>query len=83
MIRTVAQEWEHYASSCLPSDAGEIQRDETKQAFMAGVFAGLTQLVSRCALNPDGDPLGKVLDDLHDESSEECKAIIRANAMKQ
>ena len=60
----IMQEAERFLSAVLPKDAGEIQKEETLKAFIAGFVAAslfhsgpLTELDDQEALN--------VLDDLH------------------
>lgn len=36
---TVASLWERFASTCVPADAGPVQRHETRMAFYGGASA--------------------------------------------
>lgn len=50
-MRTINDEWEDYLEKVLPSDAGEVQIRETRQAFIAGA----TSLVALLNSHSDQD----------------------------
>ena len=37
--KPVAEHWKFYEFNCMPDEAGRTQREETKQAFYAGMYA--------------------------------------------
>lgn len=43
-VKTALGLWEDYARKVMPPNAPEVQRVETKLAFMSGLFAMLTEM---------------------------------------
>jgi hypothetical protein len=44
-MRTVQEEWERYALSCIPPEAPEIQFRECRRAFFAGASALMNRVI--------------------------------------
>lgn len=42
--QTTEQMWSEFASAVMPADTPAVQRQEMKRAFMAGMFAMLTEV---------------------------------------
>jgi hypothetical protein len=51
---TIAQQWEVFASNCLPADAGPVQRQEMRRAFYAGFGAAVITTIHLSQLNAPG-----------------------------
>lgn len=71
IFRSVEQEWSEYERMVLDPSAGEIQRRETRRAFMAGYFAAMTALVSM----PEGIDDELLVQSLEDHY-EETKRVV-------
>lgn len=50
--RYIARGWESYRRMVVPADAGEVQINETRQAFYAGASILFTALTSPGMLDP-------------------------------
>jgi hypothetical protein len=48
-IKTVATMWAEYSSKAYPSSISDMQREETKQAFYAGMFSLLGYMLGDIA----------------------------------
>lgn len=48
-MSTVQSLWEGFALTCLPADAGEVQRTETRLAFYAGALAIFAEMTGPIA----------------------------------
>lgn len=53
----IEQMWAHYFDLVVPKDAPQVQIDEAKQAFYAGVCSFYTFMIE--TMNSDGEPTYK------------------------
>jgi hypothetical protein len=66
-MKTIADEWQEFSAMTQPSNAGAVQRTETRRAFYGGAWAMLTML-TRATDQLSEDDVVKYLSQLERES---------------
>jgi hypothetical protein len=79
-MKTIAAEWREYNTTVLPSDAGAVQRRETRRAFYAGAHCMLTLIARITEATPDENTGGMMIEALNQELQRFNRAVLEGHA---